>query len=136
MAAYSNKFPWPSHYGHFSFFEERMQNHSAVKSLENLGNGLYKLHRKRGDILKVFVCECYAFGVAEYIESEQKLGKLDAVVINSAWCGFSRDARKHCWDANVGLFRIGDFMAALNQKKVSKHLNSDEKEYFTKKGWI
>src|SRR3546814_1248291 len=35
------------------------------------------------------ICECYAFGVADYIETTGKLGHLDLVIINSAWCGYA-----------------------------------------------
>src|SRR3546814_12029570 len=44
----------------------------------------------RGDVLRLFICECYAFGVADYIETTGKLGHLDLVIINSAWCGHAR----------------------------------------------
>ena len=34
-------------------------------------NGVYELARMQGDTLRVFVCECYAFGIAEYkLESD------------------------------------------------------------------
>src|SRR3546814_5256989 len=54
------------------------------------------LRRTRGDVLRLFICECYAFGVADYIETTGKLGHLDLVIINSAWCGYSPDAKRYC----------------------------------------
>lgn len=135
MPAYSDQFPWQSYYGDFRFFEDRMKLHSDVVSLEHGGTGIYELVRKNGTRLRVFICECYAFGVAQYVEAVEHLGGLDAVIINSAWCGYSPDAKRYCQDQKVGLFKIGDFMAALNRSDFWNHLNADEIEFFKEKGW-
>ena len=87
-------------------------------------------------MLRVFVCECYSFGAAEYVEVIANLGKVDVVLINSAWCGYTLDAKRACRNDKVGLFKIGDFMAALNKPKVWEYLNEGEQEAFTKKGWL
>lgn len=135
MSAQNEYFPWASHYGHFEFFESRMRSHSRVEDLQSQGNGVYLLKRIHGDSLKVFICECYSYGLAEYMETEQNLGKLDVVIINSIWCGYTYDAKHHCRDNKVGLFDIGEFMAALNKPQYWTHLTEEQKEYFEKKGW-
>ena len=136
MPAYSDTFPWPSHYGHFNFFEDRMRNHNRVATLTSLGNGVYELLRDNGRKLKVFICECYSFGVAEYLESAGKIDDLNVVVISSNWCGYTDEAKLHCRKNEVGLFDIRDFMAALNKVDVWTYLNAAQKERFEKKGWL
>jgi hypothetical protein len=111
-----------------------MTKHDRVERLVSYGNGLYNLSRKDGDTLRVFICECYAFGVAEYMETVERLGRLDAIIINSAWCDYSFEAKLHCREECVGLFKIKDFMAALNMRKYWLYLNKDEKEYLRKTG--
>lgn len=132
----NGNFPWPSHYGHFNFFEQRMEAHSRVASLTTIGDGLYELTLKSGKPLRIFICECYSFGVAEYVETVAILGKLDAVVINSVWCGYTWEAKKHCRDVQVGLYKIRDFMAALNKKELWTYLDEFELEHFKKNGWL
>ncbi|WP_326525551.1 hypothetical protein [Sphingomonas sp.] len=100
------------------------------------GNGVYRLIRANGDTLRTFICECYAFGVAEYMETVAQLGHLNAVIINSAWCGYSPDARRHCRDDNVGLFRIGEFMGALHSDEYWAYLTDQEAKYFGERGWL
>ncbi|MDH6234922.1 hypothetical protein M2281_005543 [Mesorhizobium soli] len=136
MAAHSAIFPWPSHYGHYRFFEGQIIRHGKVASLKSEGSGAYQLTRTRGDALRVFICECYAFGIAEYFETIEQLGRLDAVIINSAWCGYSPDAKRHCRDENVGLFSIGEFMGALHRDDHWAYLTDKEEEYFRKQGWL
>lgn len=136
MPAFSSKFPWPSHYGNFNFFENKMRSHNKISSVNSIGNGIYSLKLKDGRDLRIFICECYAFGVAQYMETAEILGNLDAIIINSAWCGYSPDAKRHCRQNRVGLFMIGEFMAALNRRNFWEYLTEAEKEYFKKNGWL
>lgn len=134
MPAHNNSFPWMSYYGNYKFFEERIQSHSKVSSLRNTGDGSYEISLIDGRTLTAFICECYSYGMAEYYESVEKIGDLNAVIINSNWCGYSMDAKLHCREHNVGLFDIGGFMAALNIRNHWEYLTKYEKEYFEKKG--
>ncbi|MGO8506174.1 hypothetical protein AB9F35_32270 [Rhizobium leguminosarum] len=113
MAAYSDDFPWPSSDGNFPFFEDRMIDHAKVTSVNPHGDGVYELTRDSGATIRVLVCECYSYGVAEYLETVEKIGKIDAVVISSSWCAYTRDAKEHCKGKRVGLFKISEFMGAL-----------------------
>ena len=117
MPAHNTEFPWPSYYGNYTFFEERMAFHSRLLYIKPIGSGLYELTRSNGAIIRVFICECYSFGVAEYHEVVTKIGKIDAIIINSNWCGYSNDCKEHCRARKIGLFNIRDFMAALNIEK-------------------
>ena len=136
MAAHSVKFPWPPYYGHFRFFEEKMSSHSHITKVEPQSHGVYKLTNLYGDVLRVFICECYSFGAAELTETVDALGKLDVIVINSAWCGYTMDAKRLARGSKIGLFRIGDFMSALNKADYSQHLNAREREVFKENGWL
>jgi hypothetical protein len=136
MAGHNESFPWPSYYDHYKYFEGQMDRHGKVASLTAERNGIYQLTRTQGDTLRVFICECYAFGIAEYIETIEKLGRLDAVIINSAWCGYSPDAKRHCRDEGIGLFKIGEFMGALHRDEYWAYLTDKEEECFKRQGWL
>ena len=136
MSAYSDEFPWPSHYGHFNFFEERMHNHGRVKKCAPVGNGVYELTRNNGPVIRLFICECYAFGVAEYMETRENLGDVDAVIINSAWCGYTDEVKLQCREREVGVFMIAEFMGALNFKDFWNYLTDDQEERYKKSGLI
>lgn len=132
MPSQNNEFPWMSYYGHYKFFEERMLSHDKVYSIQNTGEGLYEINLGDKRVIKAFICECYSFGLAEYHETVEKLGKIQAVIINSNWCGYTSEAKRYCREHGVGLFNIGEFMAALNMKKFWEYLTKEEKEYFKK----
>jgi len=147
MPAENNDFPWLSYYGHYNFFEKRMGDHGRVLEVNKIEPGLYEIVRDLGtqepeepeepeERLKVFVCECYSYGVVEYMETLEKLGQLNVIVINSSWCGYTPDLKKQCREENVGLFNIAQFMAALNKPDYWNYLDADQKERFKKTGWI
>lgn len=136
MPAHNEHFPWRSYYGHYKFFEKLIAQHSRVTEVIHVSDGIYEIKLRSGKKLRLFVCECYSFGVAEFQESIDQLTDLDAIVINSAWCGYTPDAKLHCRNSEVGLFKISDFMAALNTEKFWLYLNADEEEMFEQRGWI
>ena len=72
--------------------------------------------------------ECYSFGVAQFIDVQNQLGHVDVVIINSNWCGYTKDAREHCGAAQVGLFTIAEFMGALGQEDFWNYQTPAERE--------
>ena len=136
MAAHNNNFPWLSYYENYDFFEQRMREHSKVLSCENINIGLYNITLLNGITLRVFICECYSFSTAEYVESCEEYGGLDAVVISSNWCGYSYELKRDCMIDEVGIYDIKGFMAAINRKDFWNYLNEDEREKFKEYGWL
>lgn len=135
MPAENDEFPWMSHYGKYDFFEQRMDDHSKVVSIDKQNAYQYSITLINGRSLSVCIFECYSFGVAEYMEVTQNCGKVDAIVINGSWCGYTLDVKYHCAKKGVGLFDITGFMAALNRTDLHRYLNKDELAYFKKMGW-
>lgn len=117
MPAENNIFPWMAYYGHYKFFEDRMRRHHIVTGISSEMPGVYNLDLRSGKTLRVFICECYSYGEAEYHETVEKLGAVNAVVMNSMWCGYTKAAKELCKDGEVGLFKVSEFMGALNKEK-------------------
>lgn len=136
MPAHSETFPWMSYYGKYPFFEQRMNEHTNVRSIEKIKPGLYTIQLSDRKTLNVFVCECYSFDIAEYLESVANYGRLDAIVISSNWCGYSLDVKNYCRTENVGVFTISGFMAAINRDDFWNYLTKEEKESFKERGWL
>jgi len=136
MPAENAEFPWMSYYGHYKFFEDKMRSHKKVDSIKNTGEGLYEIKLTDERVLKVFICDCYSFSLADYYETIEHLGKIQCVIINSTWCKYTDEAKLHCREDGVGLFRLSDFMVALNQNKFWLYLSKVEREHFESLGRI
>lgn len=136
MPARNEDFPWLSYYGHYKFFENVLTNHSEIKEWRTLGTGLYEIILYRGETRKIFICECYIYGVASYQETIENLGPLNIVIINSNWCQYTTDVKVHCRSQCVGLFNIRDFMAAVGKKDYWLYLNKEDEVYYRRAGLI
>lgn len=136
MPAHNENFPWMSYYGNYNFFEQRMRKHTKVNSIERVDPSVYNIDLTNGRKVKVFICECYSFDIAEYIELCENYGPLDAVVISSNWCGYSLDVKRHCMMEQVGVFDTAGFMAAINKDEYWNYLTKNERERFQENGWL
>ncbi|MDR2249015.1 hypothetical protein [Acinetobacter sp.] len=127
MVAANKEFPWMSYYGNYKFFLSRLKNHDKVLRIEPIEakNGIYKIHLSNR-ILNIFICECYCFGVAEYYELLDKVdAKIDAIVINSNWCGYTSEVKELCKEFNVGVFEFGEFFGAINRKDFWNYISPE-----------
>ncbi|MBY5827671.1 hypothetical protein [Rhizobium leguminosarum] len=127
MTAYKSDFPWPSYDGRFKFFEDRVNGHEKVEQLVNLGGGFFEVTRRGGDKLRAFVCECYTFGVAEFIEVRDHCADVSAIVISSSWCGYTDDVKDYCKALKIGVFNISEFMGALNREEFWSYVVPERK---------
>jgi len=135
MPAHNKNFPWLSYYAHYNFFEEKMFEHSKVSSYKKIKNGLYEIELINRKKITAFICECYSFGKAEFIEANHNYGEIDAIIINSSWCGYTLELKHHCMKKKIGLFDIRGFMAAINRDEFWKYITKAELEKFEEKGW-
>ena len=136
MPAHNDEFPWMSYYGNYNFFEQRMREHTKVRSINLINPSIYEINLVDGRKLRVFICECYSFDIAEYIELCRNYESLDAIVISSNWCGYSLDVKRHCMADHVGVFNISGFMAAINRNEFWSYLTRFERERFQENGWL
>ena len=127
MPSHSENFPWPSFYGNYRYFEHAVWDHRATLVLTEESPGVYEYRRQIGDSLRVFICDCYSFGLAEYQEVIDEIGDVDVIVINSGWCGYTQQAKEHCKSQKVGLFRFGEFMGAMNMREYWNYVAPDDR---------
>ncbi|OGH00554.1 MAG: hypothetical protein A2426_12695 [Candidatus Lambdaproteobacteria bacterium RIFOXYC1_FULL_56_13] len=129
MTAHSDQFPWPSYYGHFNTIENALKTHSKFAKLEPLKEkGTYLLTLRDRTKIKIFVCECYAFGKAELHESMMKIKDLNMIIISSIWCSYSSYAKEIARNQQVGLFSLKEAMGAINNIDYWNYRTKEELE--------
>lgn len=128
MPAHNSTFPWLGYYGHYKFFEDRMREHSKVGDVKNVNTGLYDVHLLDGRVLRVFICECYAFDDASYHEIVGNYGSVNAVIISSNWCGYDFETKLARMQERVGVFDVKGFMAAINRTSYWEYVTEQERD--------
>ena len=128
MPAHNSTFPWLSYYGNYKFFEDRMREHSKVQDIKNIDTGLYNVLLVDGRVLRVFICECYAFGDASCHETVENYGSVNAVIISSNWCGYDFEMKLARIQERVGVFDIKGFMVAINKLNYWEYMTEEERD--------
>ena len=110
-----------------------MREHSKVLGLQKINTGLYDVCLLDNRVLRVFVCECYSFGDADYHETVENSGPVNAVVISSNWCSYDFEMKLARMQEEVGVFDLQGFMAAINRPKYWEYMTESERKDWLKR---
>jgi len=112
-----------------------MWGNRRVTDLIEIDTAIYDVQRTFGDTIRIFICECYSFGAAEYIETMEKLEGINAIIIDSNWCNYTYDAKVMAFSDGVGLYKVVEFMHRIRDKDYLAP-SEDEIEIYKKSGVI
>ncbi|WP_111858099.1 hypothetical protein [Acinetobacter sp. CFCC 10889] len=121
-------FPWMSYYGNYNSFKRKISNHNKVINVVevDVANGLFDIIQENRT-LRIFICECYSFGVAEYEEALEHFENLDAIIINSTWCEYTPEVKEYCKEQRKGVFNLSEFFGAINFPSFWNYVSPDER---------
>lgn len=95
-------------------FVEYLQSRRAVQAVERVRNQLLLVNRVKQAPLRVFMTNIYIVGLADVYEILAEAHPLDAIVTMSAWNGYTAEAKAHCREQNIGLFKFKEFLGAVH----------------------
>lgn len=97
------------------FFIGTIGGHDKVVSVEQESQNVFVVTRA-GELsdVRVWVCDVYTLGIADYLEITRRDSEVDAIVTMSGYNSWTRDAKNQGYDDEVGVFKFGEFMGALN----------------------
>lgn len=102
------------------YFIERMHEHSAVLSVDDVSTEehlLYRVHRARYEIVTVWLSDAYSFTDMDYVNRPSELGHGDYIVIAKPEGGGG--ASSELIDAaQIGVGKLADFMGALSKRDM------------------
>lgn len=102
------------------YFLERMNEHNAVLSIEDVSTDehfLYRIHRQRYGHVLFWLSDSYRFTDMDYINRPVELGSGDFIVIAKPEGGGG--ASQHLVNAaEIGVGKLADLMGALNRRDM------------------
>src|SRR5437868_6586315 len=102
--------------GGIHFFESAMKSHSTVESLDRIDTQFYRIERKLGDTLHVYLSGMYVLGLFDYYDLRKLHTNLSSVVLAGPWQNFTHDAKEQALTDRIGLFKVRGFMGSLNRR--------------------
>ena len=109
------------------FFEQILARHAKVFTYQELDNFVYELLLENGTKYLVWLTNKYTVSINDVVE---KLAEgLDALVTISGWNDYTYEAKEYALQQHFGLFKIREFMGALNYPDPSQYyMGIDEEE--------
>lgn len=97
------------------FFLGTIGGHDKVASIEQESQNVFVITRLGGlSDIRVWVCDVYTLGIADYLKIARSDPNLDAIVTMSGYNSWTREAKEKGFEEGVGVFKFGEFMGALN----------------------
>ena len=108
------------------FFEQQLTYHSKIARYEKRENFIYKLFLQDGRSYLVWLTNKYTVSITDVVE---KIGEgLNALVTISMWNGYTYEAKEYALQQHFGLFKIREFMGALNFPDPSQYYMGVDEE--------
>jgi hypothetical protein len=99
----------------FEFFETAIRGHSRVKRLARVADQAYVVERQSLPEVRVWLCDIYTLGVADYYAIRDADPEVNAIVVVSIWNSYTADAVQQARNDDVGIFTPKEFMSALHR---------------------
>lgn len=111
-----------------AFFEKAMKQHDKVTYLRKISEYYYEVIRKNMPSVKVLVTNFYTVGLANVQEILSDYNDIDCIVTISNWNGYTQEAQDWGTSHHVGVFKMGEFMGALNVSEPYRYLRPKDRE--------
>lgn len=98
------------------FFTEAIGRHTKVKTVAAVDDQAFVLERVDLSDVRVWVCDVYTLGVADYMAIRMSDPNIDCVVTMSGYNQYTPQAKAQGLSDNVGVFKFGDLMGALHRE--------------------
>jgi hypothetical protein len=101
-----------------TFLEQRLRSHGAVASFKEISHTTYDITRKKGATVRVRLVGRYLFSEADYHDIRTEDPSVNCILTASPWNRFVDGLREHAKGDKIGMFRMGEFLGALNLERL------------------
>lgn len=126
------KFPRPES---IDYFEKAMRNHNKVRDIKRISDSYYEIRRINLSSIRVFVCNYYALSLSDYYDVLDDYDDIDCMITISNWNGVTQEAYVQGKINNVGVFKMEEFLGALNCERPSTYIRPIDREDNNKFGF-
>lgn len=99
-----------------AWFEQKIKGHTRVRGLQAINELVYVVERVNMPDVRVWLCEAYTFGVADYYAVRQADPEVNAVVVLSVWNHYTPEAVAEAKGDGVLIGTTGELMSALHRE--------------------
>ncbi len=98
------------------FFIRAVREHNRVTSVRQESPNLYIVERDGLSTVRVWLCDVYTLGVADYMHIRHEDPDVNCIVTISGFNSWTWDAKEAGYDDGVAVFKFGEFLGALHRE--------------------
>jgi hypothetical protein len=98
------------------WFEQMLQQHARVEAFKPAGDQVYVIARDQLPDVRLWLCDVYTLGIADYEAIRSADSAVDGIVVLSQWNHYTPEAKERGASEAVGVFKPGELMSALHRQ--------------------
>ncbi|ENE8727984.1 hypothetical protein [Photobacterium sp. GB-3] len=122
MANFNN---WDVSFPTIKFVETTLNGHEKVVSFERKRDIVFEVTREQGDKVTMVLVNEYILGLAAIYQIREEFPEADIIVTSGNWNGYTREAKEHGDNNDLGIFNIGEFFGALYWSNPKVYVKKD-----------
>jgi hypothetical protein len=119
---------WDVSYGLIRSFEEALKGHDKVEGVERIRDILFRLTLYDYSETYVLLLDEYTLGLAALLKALKEFPEAKYIANGANWNGYTKEAKQHGWDNNIGVFVMSEFLGSLNWKKEPIKFHRKDKD--------
>ncbi|HEY8565700.1 MAG TPA: hypothetical protein VIL65_09385 [Beijerinckiaceae bacterium] len=100
-------------FAQISFLDRLLATHSNVVDVRRSNDIQFDIVRERGGPIRLVCLDEYTCGLARVLEAQEAFPGVNLIYVGGAWNSYTQDAKRHCIDAQIGLFNAKEIRGAL-----------------------
>lgn len=110
------------------FLEKVLRTHDRIREFRREDDYSYQLTLKDDREMCIVAVNIYRMGLADLLELVERYPQVDCVINVSVWNDYTGEAKEYALSRKLGLFKLKEFMGALNWTHPWKYVPPDERE--------
>jgi hypothetical protein len=116
---------WNVSYSTIVYFESALSAHPKVRSVSRKRDLLFEINLVSEKQIIVLLVNEYTLGLAAVHRALAEFPSAEFIVTGSNWSSYTRDAKDFGSKSKIGIFQIGEFLAALNSRNPKSFHRKD-----------
>lgn len=112
-------------FAQISWLDRLLSAHPNVVEVTRSKDIQFDIVRERGGPIRLVCLNEYACGLARVFEAQEAFPGVNLIYVGGVWNSYTGDAKRHCRDAQMGLFNAKEITGALHRNDFWNYVRKD-----------
>ena len=112
-------------FAQISWLNRMLTGHPNVTAVTRTNDIQFDVERGRGGPVRIVCLDEYTCGIAKVFEVLEEFPGVNLIYVGGMWNSYSGDAKRHCLEAEIGLFNTKEMSGALHRNDFWNYVRRD-----------